>query len=66
MKGKELQSLGLKELNDKLNETRRELIKINAQVATGTSPKNPGQVRNYKKTIARINQLLQQKEAKKE
>lgn len=64
MKIKELQPLGLNELNEKLDETRKELIKINGQIATGTSPKNPGQVKNYKKTIARIHTLLTQKEGK--
>lgn len=61
---KELQPLGLKELNDKLDEIRRELIKVNGQISTGTNPKNPGQVKNYKKTIARIHTLLKQKEGK--
>lgn len=62
MKAKELQSIGLKDLKEKLDETRKELIKINGQIATGTAPKNSGQVRNYKKTIAKINMILQQKE----
>lgn len=64
MKIDELKLLGLKELNDNLDETRKELIKINGQIATGTTPKNPGQVKNYKKTVARINMLLKQKEEK--
>lgn len=64
MKANELQSLGIKELNGKLDEIRRELIKVNGQIATGTTPKNPGQVRNYKKTIARIHTLIKQKEEK--
>lgn len=64
MKTKELRSLGVKDLEDKYEETRKELIKINSQIATGTSPKNPGQVRKYKKTIAKINLILQEKEGK--
>jgi ribosomal protein L29 len=64
MKTKELRSLGVKDLEDKKDEVRKELIKINSQIATGTTPKNPSQARNYKKTIAKINLILQEKEEK--
>ena len=43
-----------KELQKRLTELRKELIKVNAQIATGTVPENPGNVRNIKKNIARI------------
>ncbi len=43
-----------KDLNAKLTELRKELIKHNAQIATGTTPKSPGQVKEVKKTIAKI------------
>lgn len=65
MKIKELRSLGVRDLEDKKDEVRKELIKINSQIATGTTPKNPGQAKNYKKTIAKINLILQEKEDKK-
>jgi ribosomal protein L29 len=58
MKAKELRSLAVKDLEDKKEETRKELIKMNSQIASGTAPKKPGQVRNYKKTIAKINLIL--------
>lgn len=54
MKNKELRSLGIEELKEKLLEIRKELIKENAQRATGTSPKNPAKFSNARKTIARI------------
>jgi len=41
-------------LQKRLSELRKELIKVNAQIATGTVPENPGNVRNIKKNIARI------------
>ena len=50
MKIKEIKSLDEAGLNEKLVE----LIKINAQIAIGTTPKNPGQVKKIKKTIARV------------
>ena len=42
------------ELEQQLFELKKELIKLNTQVATGTSLKNPGQVRKVKKNIARL------------
>ena len=54
--------LSRQELKSKLNELRLELIKLNAQVATGAALKNPSQVGDTKKNIARINTLLKQKE----
>ena len=53
-KNKELKSLNPAEVGTKIKEIRKELIKLNAQIATGTIPKNPYQVRNSKKTIARL------------
>ena len=53
-KKKDLQNMPLEELNKNLAELKIELIKANAQVASGTTPKNPGQIKKMKKTIARI------------
>jgi ribosomal protein L29 len=61
MKTKDLRGLGKEELKAKMVELRKELIKHNAQVATGTIPKSPGQVKQTKKTIARILMLLKSK-----
>jgi ribosomal protein L29 len=61
MKVKELRALGQTELRQKLLELHKELMKDNAQVATGTIPKNPGKLKLAKKTIARINTIIAQK-----
>ncbi len=61
MKIKELRTLGEPDLKQKMTELYKELIKDNAQVATGTIPKNPSKLRLAKKTIARIKTLLAQK-----
>ncbi len=58
MKFKELQSMSENELQDKMKELKMDLIKANAQVATGTIPKNPGQVKQAKKAIAKIKSIL--------
>lgn len=49
------------ELQQRLDELRRELIKLNAQVATGTVPKNPGQIRQTRRTVARIRTVQRQR-----
>ncbi|MBT3984749.1 50S ribosomal protein L29 [archaeon] len=54
VKNNELRKLSENQLDEKMIELRKELIKINAQISTGTVPENPGNVRNVKKTIARI------------
>jgi len=53
MKIKELRGLSKEDTKKRLGELRKELIKHNAQIATGTVPKSPGQVRQTKKTIAK-------------
>ncbi len=58
---KELNEMGRKELEKKLAQLRRDLIKINAQIANKANPDNPGQVKEIKKTIARILTKLREK-----
>jgi ribosomal protein L29 len=50
------------ELQAKVLELRKELIKLNAQTATGTAPKNPMQIRTTKKYISRLLTALKTKE----
>ena len=57
MKFKQLQALSVEDRNKKLNESKRELLKLNGQVATGTTPKSPGQIKELKKTIAKLKVL---------
>ena len=54
MKFMDIAKMGEKELDAKLSELRGELVKLNSQVATGTQLKSPGQIRNIKRTIAKI------------
>ena len=65
MKIKELRSKKREELEEQLAQANKELIKLNTQVATGTTLKSPGLVKKTKKTIARILTLLNQKEVSK-
>lgn len=61
MKIKEIRSMNKEDLNAKMEELRKELIKANAQIATGTTPKSPGQVKQIKKNIARILTIIHEK-----
>ena len=45
-------------IKERLNELKKELMKYNAQISTGKVTENPGRVRLIKKTIARLNTLL--------
>jgi ribosomal protein L29 len=54
MKFKALAQLSRSERQAKLKELELELIKLNSQVATGTPPKNAGDVKRIKKDMARI------------
>ena len=54
MNFKELSELTPPERVEKKKEIELELMKERAQIAAGTSPKNPGLLREHKKTLARI------------
>ena len=61
MKKRELKALGTPELEKKVSELRMELMKANSQVASGSAPKNAGQIKQMKKTNARILTLIHQR-----
>ncbi len=62
MKFKELQSMNEEQLAKKEEEITMELIKLKAQSATGTTIKSPGQIKELKKTLAKIKTIKKQKE----
>lgn len=66
MKSKELRNMGAEELSKKVQELRKDLIKENAQIATGTTPKSPAKIKNMKKTIARILTIIKEKESQEQ
>jgi len=61
MKFKELKALNAENLDKKHQEAKIELIKLNAQTASGANPKNSGQIKQLKKTIAKIKTIQKQK-----
>ena len=60
MKFADIKKMPKDELTKKLHDLRTELMKLNAQVAIGTTPKNTKQIREIKRTIAKVETLNQQ------
>ncbi len=54
MKAKELKAMNELDLENKSIELKKELMKVNSQIAIGTLPKSPGKVKEMKRTIAKI------------
>jgi len=61
MKFKDLKELSNKDLENKVKEIRLELMKDYAQISAGTPAKNPGMIKERKKTIARIKTIQRSK-----
>ena len=61
MKAKELKVMNEIDLENKVIELKKELMKINSQIAIGTVPKSPGKVKEMKRTIAKIITIQHQK-----
>ena len=60
MKFTDIKKMPKDELTKKLADMKTELMKLNAQIAVGTTPKNTKQVREIKRTIAKVETLRQQ------
>ncbi len=63
---KELRTLSVEEMGRRLEEFKKELLKLNVEVATGANPANSGKLRQTKKNIARILTLIRESEVKLE
>lgn len=54
MKTKELRELSAEDRRTRLEETQRELLNARGVAAMGGAPRNPGEIRKLRTTIARI------------
>ena len=54
MKAKEMRQMKKEDITAKIFELRKELIKLNAQAATGTQIKDPSLIKKNKRSIARL------------
>ena len=57
----ELQNIGVEQIEGKLKELRKELMKLNAQISMGTTLESPGKMKSIKKTISTLIFLLNNK-----
>jgi ribosomal protein L29 len=54
MKFKELSSLSVEDKSLKIQELKKEMMKLKAQAASGTSPEKSGGIRKLRKEIAKL------------
>jgi len=59
----ELQNMSSGQIEDKLKELRKELMKLNAQLSMGTTLESPGKMKAIKKTIAGLILLLHKRKS---
>lgn len=61
---KELRGLSEGELKNRLEESKKELLKLQAQASSGTGASNPGKMKQTKKNVARMLTIIEEKEVK--
>ena len=57
IKQSEYKTMTLKSMEERLAELRKELLKLNAQIAIGTTPENSGKIKEIKIAISNDNRL---------
>jgi ribosomal protein L29 len=62
MKAKEIKTMSKKDIELKISELKKEMIKHNAQVSSGSQIKSPALIKQTKKNIARLMHALNEKE----
>lgn len=60
IKKSEFKNLNETQLNERLIHLRKELVKLNAQRAIGTTLESPGKIKAIRRMIAKINTVLNQ------
>ena len=54
LRAKDIKNMSKEELEKKIQELNMELMKMNSQRATHTTPANAGKIKEIKRTIAKI------------
>lgn len=65
-KAKAIRGMRKEQMLEKIVELKKELLKMNSQIAVGTTPESPGRVKQIKKEIARILTIMSEPVQKKE
>ena len=61
VRNKEIKQMSEKDIQNKIEDLKKQLMKINAQIAIGTTPESPGKVKAIKRTIAKLLTSLRNK-----
>jgi large subunit ribosomal protein L29 len=62
LRAEEIRDMTLEEMEEKRREVRAEYSKELALLATGAAPENPGRIRLLRRTIARLNTIIHERE----
>ncbi len=62
IKAKDIRQMSREQIAGKMLEVRKELMRLNSQIAVGTIPEKPGRVKQVKKTIARMLTIINEKQ----
>ncbi len=54
IRAKDARKMSSKEIDSKIEELRKEVLKLNSQISAGATPENAGRIREIRKTIARL------------
>lgn len=66
LRSEEIRDMTLEEMREKRGELRAEYSKELALLATGTAPENPGRIKALRRTIARLNTIIHEREEEEE
>jgi len=61
LRSDEIQGMTVSEMDERLSQLRKDLMKINGVLASGGIPEDVGKVREIKRTIARLRTIKSQK-----
>lgn len=66
LRSEEIRDMTLAEMDEKRREMLAEYSREQALLATGTAPENPGRIKALRRTIARLNTIIHEREEEKE
>ncbi|KYK33364.1 MAG: 50S ribosomal protein L29 [Theionarchaea archaeon] len=66
LRSEDIRDMTLEEMKEKRGELRAEYSKEQALLATGTAPENPGRIKALRRTIARLNTIIHEREEEEE
>ncbi len=54
VRAKDARKMSASQINSKIEELRKEILKLNSQVSAGATPENAGRIKEIRRTIARL------------